>query len=836
VGVAAVSAIINVSSFPVGPVSKEVPVFNLPPSKGEPARFGFEVEKASVIIDTAVRTGTDYGVVAKVSNTSQLAVVLSASIALWGTPGAPAHRLSRGWSCIEGGFYPESNFPVPIPLCNTAGEEHPKPLLGLPTSCTGPLVTSAEVNSWSDPKDLVYEPKDFGHQMQSLEGCGRLPFGPEFSLAPDTQSASSPAGLTVKVHQNQESAENPVGLAPSDIRSTTVTLPEGFQLNASSANGLEACSESEIGYLPGSSNAEEKIFTPTLALAPLFCPAAAKVGTVKIKVPILANPLEGSVYVARQEENPFGSLVAMYIVAEDPVSGVLLKLPGRVSLNEATGRVTASFENTPQDPFEELEVKFFGGSLAAVATPAHCGSYATDASFTPWSGTSPVAPSSVSESTSGPGGGACPAATLPFSPSLVGGAVNNQAGAFSPFTTTILRTDGSQDIESVSLKLPAGLTGLISSVTPCGETEANAGTCSAGSLIGSSSVSAGVGSSPVTVNGGQVFLTGPYDGAPFGLSIVTPAVAGPFNLGTVIVRARLEIDLHTADVTVTTGAIPHILKGVPVHIRRVNVTISRSGFTINPTNCSKQELTGTVSSVEHATAAVSSPFEAANCASLAFAPKFSASLTGQGSKNGGVGFTTKLTYPAAAQGTQANISRAKVVLPIQLPTRDSTLKLACLAATFETNPAGCPPGSIVGHATATTPLLPVPLKGPVYLISHGGEAFPALTVVLQGDNVTYELIGTTLIRKGITSTSFKTVADVPVSSFELVLPAGKYSALTANLPGGKYDFCGLKLSMPTAFVGQNGAETHQSTPIALTGCPKAKTKKAKAAKKHTTHK
>jgi hypothetical protein len=824
------AAVVDVYSSTVGngavPTTQTVPVFNLTPGRGEPARFGFEAVKAPIVLDTAVRTGTDYGVITRISNLSQFATPLSATVVLWGVPGDASHNLARGWSCIRGGLFFEETAGK-VPACNVTAEANPRPFLRLPTSCTGTLKMSAEVNSWQAPNDqLSYQPAEFGNPMESLEGCARLPFAPEFSLATDTQSTSSPTALTVKLRQSQAANENADGLATADIKATTVALPAGFTLNPASANGLEACSEGQIGFEPGRSSAAEEIFTTTLPSP--FCPSAAKVGTVKIKTPILANPLEGAVYLARQNENPFQSLVALYMVAEDPVSGVLLKLPGKVSLNEETGQVTASFENTPQAPIEELEVSFFGGPLAAIATPPGCGSYTTNATITPWSGTQAQAAHAVSNITSGVGGAPCPSG-LPFAPSLTGGVANTRAGASSTFTTSISREDGSQQINAISLHLPPGLTGLIASVKPCEEAQANAGTCGSESLIGSASVAAGVGSDPVTVTGGQVFLTGPYEGAPFGLSIVTEAKAGPFDLGQVVVRAKLEIDRHTADVTVATGAIPHILKGVPLELKRINVSIDRSGFALNPTNCQQLSMNGSVKSLEGTVAPVAAPFKVADCATLGFAPKLTASITGHASKAGGVGLTTKLTYPNAPLGTQANISRAKIVLPVQLPTRLSTLHEACTAAVFESDRAACPAASKVGSGIARTPLLPVPLTGSAYLVSHGGEAFPALTVVLEGDNVTYELVGTTLISKGITSESFKTVADVPVSSFELMLPAGEYSLLGVNLPAkDKFNYCGTKLAIPAAFVGQNGAEVHQSNAIGITGCSKAKAvKKAK---------
>jgi hypothetical protein len=291
----------------------------------------------------------------------------------------------------------------------------------------------------------------------------------------------------------------------------------------------------------------------------------------------------------------------------------------------------------------------------------------------------------------------------------------------------------------------------------------------------------------------------------------------------VVVRAKIEVDPHTAQLTVTSDsagpyAIPPTIYGIPLQIQHVNVTINRSGFTFNPTNCNPLQITGTLSSVEGASSTLQVPFQATNCATLQFAPKFSVTTSGKTSKANGASLAVKLAYPSAPQGSQANISSVKVELPKQLPSRLTTLQKACTAAQFEANPAGCPTASIIGHARATTPILPVPLEGPAYFVSHGGEAFPSLIVVLQGYGVTVDLVGTTFISKaGITSSTFKTVPDVPVGTFELTLPQGPYSALTAN-----GNLCTSKLAMPTEFVAQNGATIHESTKIAVTSCPKVK--------------
>ncbi len=834
VGVASVSffATEKLQYFAGIPSSFEVPVFNIVPEKGEPARFGFEVEKAEVTIDPSVRTGRDYGVTVSVDNISQFITTVSSRVTVWGVPGAASHDASRGWGCVENGGGQYVKY-AGVPPCTALGETNPSPFLMLPTSCSGPLQSSLEADSWQEPMNvLTYRPSE---PMPALVGCNRLPFAAEMEVSPDVASASSSTGLTVKVHVPQEASLAPEGLAPADLRDTTVTLPIGVTTNPSGANGLEACSEGLVGYEPGEQGAfgelgfSEKLPVP-LQQGVNFCPDASKIGTAKITTPLLTRPLEGAVYLASQNANPFGSLVAMYIVAEDPVSGVLVKLAGEVKLNPETGQIVSTFENTPQAPFEELELHFFGGERAPLATPSHCGTYTTNASFTPWSGNAPLNTSSSFNITSGPNGSPCPGSSLPFAPSFTGGTTNLQASAFSDMNTVIGREDGNQNLQAVQLHFPPGLTGLLTGVALCSEPQADNGTCSPESKIGETTASVGVGGDPYTVTGGEVFITGPYNGqgactvgtpgcAPFGLSIVTPAVAGPYNLGKVIVRAKIEINPTTAALTVTTNpsgpyAIPHILDGIPLEIKHVEVTINRPGFTINPTNCSPMTISGSISSAENATSPLSVPFQVANCANLAFAPKFSAATSAHTTKANGASLTTKVTYPSTPQGTQANIAKVKVDLPEQLPSRLTTLQKACLAAVFEANPANCPADSIVGHATVHTPLLPVPLTGPAYFVSHGGEAFPSLTMVLQGYGVTIELVGSTFIHNGITSTTFKQTPDSPFSTFELTLPQGPYSALTAN-----GNLCDVALKMPTEFVAQNGAEIHESTPIEVEGCP-----------------
>ena len=379
----------------------------------------------------------------------------------------------------------------------------------------------------------------------------------------------------------------------------------------------------------------------------------------------------------------------------------------------------------------------------------------------------------------------------------------------------------------MTLHYPAGFSGLLSGVKLCGEEQANAGTCGAESEIGETIVSVGLGNDPFNVTGGKVYITGPYHGAPFGLSIVNPAKAGPFDLQEgrpVVVRAKIEVDPHTAALTVTTDppgsphAIPTMIDGIPLQIKHVNVNVNRPDFTFNPTNCEKTEITGTIESSEGASSPVSDPFQVTNCAVLKFAPKFAVSTSAKTSRTDGASLHVGLAYPDGPG--QANIKQVKVELPKQLPSRLTTLQKACTAAQFDANPAGCPAASLIGHAKAITPLIPVALEGPAYFVSNGGEAFPNLIVVLQGYGVTIDFVGDTFISKaGITSSTFKTVPDAPVGSFELTLPEGPYSALTTD-----GNLCTSKLSMPTEFIAQNGLVLHQSTKIAVTGCAKTKAK------------
>jgi hypothetical protein len=856
------------------PAPVVAPLFNLPPEVGEPARFGFYFDQVPVYLDTSVRTGEGYGVRVSVDNITQEVEFISSRVTFWGVPGEESHDNARGWSCIDDENPLREYGPAGIGPCAASSEQHPAPLLALPTSCTGPLQSTVETDSWTNAGQYlppIHAGELGGEPLPALDGCTKLPFEPQIKVSPDVQEASKPSGLKVDVHVPQQVDLDSEGLSASDVKNIVVTLPEGLILNPSAADGLQACTEAEVGL----NNDNEAA-----------CPNASKIATVDIHSPLLPKPLEGFVYLAAPQnfstlkgfpqENPFENHVTQYLVAEDKEAGVLVKLPGYVELGGEPGvtglqpgQIRSTFANQPQLPFEDAELHFFGGERAPLATPEHCGSYTTNASYAPWSGNEAVSAEGSFEITSGPGGGACPGSSLPFAASLHSSTSDINAGSFTPLSTTLSRPSGDQNIQSVTLRYPPGLSGLLSGVELCPEAQANAGTCGPNSQIGETIVSVGVGGEPFTVTGGKAFITGPYEGAPFGLSIVNPAKAGPFDLQEgrpVVVRAKIEVNPLTAALTVTTNtpaqgyAIPSIIEGFPLQIQHVNVLVNRPGFTFNPTNCSKTEVTGTINSAEGASSPVSDPFQVTNCAALKFTPKFTVSTSGKTSKADGADLVTKVTEPSEPQGSQANITKVKVELPLQLPSRLTTLQKACTAAQFEKNPAGCPPASFIGHAVVHTPLLPVPLEGPAIFVSHGNEAFPSLTMVLQGYGVTIDLVGATFISKsGITSTTFKTVPDQPFSSFELTLPEGPYSALAANgnlcaptttktvskkvtvrVKGRRKtvtrkvkETVAGSLQMPNEFVGQNGAVIRQTTAIGVTGCAKAHkaAKKKKAARR-----
>jgi uncharacterized repeat protein (TIGR01451 family) len=727
-----------------------------------------------------------------------------------------------------------------------------------PSDCeASPQALGAQVDfdTWTEPGKVL---AGSATPYPQLEGCGLLTSGfsamlsaaPDTSVGGDTTQADEPSGYKLDL-QTPQAPDGRTGLGSPPYKDVGVTFPEGVSLSPGAANGLVACpaagphgidfpSETTVPGAPGGPAGEgEEIGADGLARpAAGHCPGSSQIATARASSPLLQEELVGHLFLAEPEcgnaahSNPCtpedaanGTLYRLYLELETPKEGVVIKLPGKAMVNPSTGRITTIFEDTPQFPVSDLSVEMNGGPRAPLANPQSCGSVATTGSVTPWSAPfTPAASLSSSFSVTGCSGG--------FAPAFSAGSTSTQAGAHSPFTFTLKREDGEQNIDAISTTLPQGLLASVANVAQCPEPQASQGGCPSSSEVGTTTVGVGPGQDPYYTTG-HVFFTGPYNGAPFGLSIVVPAVAGPFNLGNVIVRVGLHINPNTAQVTATSSPLPQIIDGAPLRIRTINVTLNNPAFTFNPTNCSQLNITGTVASTQGASANVSSPFAAAGCKSLPFKPRFSATTVANASKAHGASLDVRVTSKGGPQaaGEEANIRSVKVDLPKQLPSRLTTLQKACTEAQFVANPAGCPKESDIGTASASTPVLAHPLAGPAYLVSHGGAAFPDLEIVLQGEGVTLVLDGNTNIKKGITSSDFKTVPDAPISSFELKLPTGKYSVLGANLPEkARYDFCGQALSMPTEIVAQNGMVLKQTTKIGVNGCPKVK-KKAKP-KKH----
>jgi hypothetical protein len=810
-------------------VEVTVPVFNIAPAPGEPAAFAFDALYFPVRLDTSVLSDGDYGVRVSSTDINQAAGVIASSITIWGIPAdhsgpGPDRALVSGTTDVENengpaeGWQSFGGTDVEQPGQNNkpVSTMTRVPLLTNPSQCSTPLEGALSTASWQAPGVFAEQSTSMG----TATGCDLLSFKPGVSMLPDTLEAGAPAGYSfdLNVPQNTE----PEGLATPDVKRTSVTLPEGTVISPSAADGLGDCSDGQFALHSG---------------VPGSCPRDSQVGTVRIKTPALEESLTGDVYLAAPLCNPCtpqdaadGQMIRLFVqVVGEGEDGIVVKLEGTGVVNQQTGQLTTTFENTPQLPFSEFQLTLQGGERATLANPRTCGEVTTTADLTPWS--TPYTPDATPTSTFDVSEN-CFAAQ--FNPSFAANTTSDRAGEFSPFTLSFGRSDSDQFLNGLQVQLPPGLLGMISKVKLCEEPQANAGTCGPESQIGETSVETGPGADPFLVTGGKVFLTGPYKGAPYGLSIVVPAVAGPYTLagttgnGTVVNRSAITVNPETAALTVTANPLPTELDGIPLQLRLVNVTINRPEFTFNPTNCDQFAISGTMTSTEAASTHVSSPFKVLDCAKLTFKPKFTVSTSGKTSKADGASLDAKVTYPDIGQGTEADIAKVKVDLPKQLPSRLTTLQKACTAQTFDANPANCPAASVIGIARVSTPVLPVQLRGPVYFVSHGGEAFPSLTVVLQGDGVRVDLVGATFISKaGITSTTFKSVPDTPFSSFELYLPEGKYSALAAN-----GSLCKSTLAMPTAFTAQNGAEIHESTKIAVTGCPKAK----KAIKKKKTKK
>ncbi len=660
--------------------------------------------------------------------------------------------------------------------------------LTLPSVCSTSTTSHVEIESYEGQISSTYT-----HTPVGVENCPAAPFKPIASVAPQSGTTpGGPDGATTVVTVPQFSYPS---INTADIKDAHVTLPEGLTLNPSAANGLQACTAAQIGI--GTRNKVE-------------CPAASKVGEVAIETDLPPGSLKGNVYLgspsgAKITDPPF----TIYIDAEAPSLDVSVRLQGTVTPNPSTGRLEVSFLGNPQLPFSELRLSTTGGEHAPLANPLGCSSV-TEFNFSAYTGaaTSGATPFALS---------GCPSST-PFSLSQSTSDSSSKAGAYTGYTFNLTRSDDQQYVQKLTTTLPAGLVGAIPSVTLCGEPQAASGSCPSASQIGTATVASGAGA-PYQFSG-PVYLTGPYAGAPYGLSIPVEAEAGPFDLGRLTTRATINVDPHSGRVIVT-STLPTIFKGVPLRLRNISVAVNRANFLFNPTNCGPLSTDTTLNSQFGATqSGLSSPFSVSGCDALPFKPAFSAATSASTNatvlKADGASLDVNLLQGAH----EANIKSVVAELPKSLPSRLTTLQKACVAATYEANPYSCPAASKVGTATVTTPVLPQPLKGPAYLVSHGGEAFPDLDLLLEGDNgVKVILESHTSIKGGITTSNFFSIPDVPVSKFELELPTGPNSALTAV--GA---LCTQTLTMPTTITAQSGAVIKQATPIAVAGCTGGKGK------------
>ena len=829
VGVARLEA--TAENLPLG-----VSLYNLTPPTGLPALFGFSFGGVPVTIVPKVRT-SDYGITAGSFNTSQSIRVLGVKLEFWGVPADPRHDSERGTECIQGN---KTGRTCPAGVSQT-------PLFTMPTSCSGPLTSTLNVTSWQSlgapPFAQSIQSHDVAGNPISLTGCNRLPFTPELSAEPTTDAATTPTGLSVNLDVNDPGLTSPTVLAQSQLKKAVVTLPQGFTTNPSVAEGLHSCSlaayESEtLGSDPGTG-----------------CPENSKVGDVEIESPLVEQKIDGSVFVAAQNDNPFPnpSLLALYIVAKNPEIGVIVKAAGKVDPDPKTGQLTTTFDNLPQLPFSHFRLSFRQGQRSPLISPPTCGTYTVNAELYPWS--NPDVPRHEESSfliTHGPEGNPCPQGTPPFHPQILAGAVNPQAGAYSPFSVKLSRTDSEQEITHFSIKLPPGVSGKLAGVPECsdaaiaaakarereggGAEEEASPSCPPASLVGHSNVGAGVGN-VLAYAPGKMYLAGPYHGSNLSLVSITAAKVGPFDLGTVVVRFALKIDPETAEVSVdgaTSDPIPHIVDGIPVHLREIRAYVDRPEFTINPTSCDPTSVASTVlgsgldfaSSADDVPVTVSNRFQVANCAALGFKPQLALSLKGGTHRGDTPAFKAVLT----ARKGDANIGAAQVTLPHSEFLEQSHIKTVCTRVQFKEGAVPgekCPAASVYGRARAVTPILDEPLEGPVYLRSSS-HTLPDLVAALNNKQVSIDLDGRIDSVKGRIRNTFEAVPDAPVTKFTLEMQGGKKGLLTNST-----DLCKSTNRAIAAFTGQNG-KTHDFNPVLQAQCG-AKGKKSKAHKSGKAH-
>jgi hypothetical protein len=779
-------------------------IYNIAPAPEEPAAFGFRTVYP-VRLDTKVRSDGDYGITTTGTDLTEAASLIASDLTFWGVPAdhnGPGSAVDESSGRTYGGPRP--------------GAER-RSFLANPVQCAQPLASSLFADTWQDKS--VFSTASY--EFEPFTDCESIEFEPTMEARPSTRAADSPSGLEVDLHFPQSS--DPDGVMTGQLRKAEVTLPEGLVLNPSSANGLDACSPSQIGMTSAVGDGH-----PHFNLAPSQCPDAARLGGAEVTTPLLDDPpLKGSVYLASPRQNPFGSLLSLYLLIEG--HGIRAKLAGKVSADPQTGRLSSVFDENPQVPLEDVRLKLDAGAFAPLRTPSSCGKYATTSLLTPWSAPdTPIAgPRDEYEITQGPNGKPCGA--QPNAPSFEAGTTAPLAGRYKPFVVNLRREDGTQQFHSLTLSPPPGLVAKLAGTQTCsdvalaaaasksGKQEQASPSCPAASQVGTVYAQAGAGPAPYNAPG-KVYLAGPYKGAPISLAVVAPAVAGPFDLGTIVVRNALNIDPKTAKVTAVSDPIPTIIQGIPLDIRSISLRLDRPDFTLNPTSCDPSSVDGSLLSSFGATASLQSRFQLAECGQLKFKPTLALSLKGA-TKRGGYPAFTAVLKPRPGD---ANISSVSVALPHSEFLAQEHIRTICTRVQFAAD--ACPARSIYGKVTATSPLLDYPVSGPVYLRSSDNK-LPDLALSLHGpasQPIRFEAAGRTDSVNGGIRNTFDFVPDVPVSKLTLQLQGGKKGLLVNSK-----DICATGAGKADAAYTAHNGLGYEAQPQLRVKCGGKAKKKAK---------
>jgi hypothetical protein len=796
----------------------EAPVYNMKTPHGTPALLAFNILNVVVQVYAKVRSGEDYGATVLVKDSPQTFPIAGSRFKVWGVPADHSHDAERrGSGCPSG--------------CSSPDAAEPAPFFTLPTSCVGPVETFLTVTGWQGGEaSASFLSHASGEPLNTIgtTGCNAVDFSPTLEARPTTNLADSASGLDVDLHVPQHEVCDPgppvtCENAEATLKDTTVTLPEGMVVNPSGANGLGACSQAQFGFTAKEGDVIHT--TPD----PATCPDSAKLGTVEVDSPLVDHPLQGAAYIAQPYQNPFNSLLALYITVDDPQTGVVVKLAGEIHADPSTGRLTTTFLHNPQLPFEDFRLHFFGGAGGSLRTPATCGTYTTTSSLTPWSAPEsgpPATPQDPWAISQAPGGGTCPTSSgaQPNSPDLDAGSVSPIAAAYSPTVVTLRRNDGSQEFSTVNLTLPPGMTGRLAGIPACsdaalaaaaskaGNQEKASPSCPPASQIGSVDVAAGAGPAPYHAQG-IAYLTGPYKGAPLGMAIVTPATAGPFDLGTVVVRVALHVDPSTARITAVSDPIPSVLQGIPLDVRSAQVKLDRPNFTLNGTSCDPSAFSGQLVSTLSQIAPLSERFQLGECSGLSFKPKVSIRLTGGTKRGSHPALRGVLTMPPGG----ANVARASFALPHSEFLDQAHIGTVCTRVQFAADE--CPAASVYGHATALSPLVDYAVEGPVYLRSSSNK-LPDLVMALHGppsQPVEVDAVARIDSIKGGIRSTFEGVPDLPLSTVVLEMEGGKKGLLqnSTNICKG--------IHKATAELDAQNGKTADLAPALKNGkCGKAK--------------